>query len=68
MVNEGQIKAKINSEQQTIAFIDTASLQNKDSDDTKDIEYLEVIEELEQQNRRIIELMEQMETVSSHVK
>jgi hypothetical protein len=50
MITEGQIKAKINSEQQTIAFIDTASAGNKASDDAKEAEYLEVIEELETQN------------------
>ena len=47
MVNDGQIKAKINSEQQTIAFIDTASTGSKANDDARESEYLDVIEELE---------------------
>lgn len=48
MVSDGQIKAKINSEQKTIAFIDSVS-QNGDQngEQLKEKEYFEVIEELE---------------------
>jgi hypothetical protein len=68
MVSDGQIKAKINSEQQTIAFTDTASTGSKANEEARESEYLEVIEELEGQNKRIIELMDQMEKVSYGIK
>ena len=68
MITDGQIKAKINSEQQTIAFIDIASAGSKANEEAKESEYLEVIEELEQQNGRIIDLMNQMDQVSHNIK
>lgn len=64
MINEGQTKAKIDSKQEMISFIDTTSGAMKTSDET---EYLEVIEELEEQNKRIIELMNQVQDVDTNI-
>jgi hypothetical protein len=50
MINEGQTKAKIDSKQQMISFIDTTSQTSKGHEDAREAEYLDVIEELEQQN------------------
>jgi DNA-binding TFAR19-related protein (PDSD5 family) len=46
MISDGDIKAKIDSEKQMIAFIDTAS-QGTQGEEVRDYEYIEVIEELE---------------------
>lgn len=63
MINEGSIKAKIDSKQEMISFIDTTSSTGKGNDD----EYLEVIEELEAQNKRIIDLMAQVQQVDTNL-
>ena len=72
MISEGQIKAKIDSKQQTIAFIDSQSLgrtEGRKVDDTQyDQEYLSVIEELEEQNKRILKLMSIAVQVDSSIK
>jgi hypothetical protein len=69
MANDGQIKAKINCEQQTIAFIDAASIGSKEEQDkAREGEYFEVISELEKQNKRILELMKLMEQVNTNIK
>ena len=66
MVNEGQIKAKIDAKQKMIAFIESA--QGESQDDDRESEYLEVIEELEAQNKRIVELMGMVEKVDTNIK
>lgn len=66
MITEGQIKAKINSQEQMISFIDTASI-SKANNDAKETEYLEIIEELESQSQRIINLMQQIGEVDSGI-
>lgn len=65
MINEGQIKAKLNSQQKMISFIDTASVGV--NEDARESEYLEIIEELEQQNQRIIGLMDQITKVDAGI-
>ena len=50
MITEGDIKAKIDCQQQMISFIDTNSVSGNGQDAAKEAEYLDVIEELEAQN------------------
>lgn len=64
MISEGEIKAKIDSKQKMIAFIEV----NDEEDDEKVGEYLEVIEELETQNKRIVYLMKFVEDTDNHIK
>ncbi len=67
MINEGQTKAKIDSQKEMISFIDTTSATVNAQDDAKEGEYLEVIEELEDQNKRIIQLMSQIQNLDSGI-
>lgn len=64
MICDGEIKAKIDSKQKIISFIEVSV----DQDDEKENEYLEVIEELEQQNKRIVKLMGIVEEVNTEIK
>jgi hypothetical protein len=66
MINEGQVKAKINSKEQMISFIDTES-NSISNDGGKECEYLAIIEELESQSQRIISLMEQITSVDEGI-
>ena len=65
MISEGQIKAKIDSKEQMISFIDTASQGH--SEEARETEYLEIVEELEKQSQRIIELMKKVENADTNI-
>lgn len=45
MITEGSIRAKIDSREKIISFIDSTSMNENDNDN--DSEYIEVIEQLE---------------------
>lgn len=64
MITSGQLKAKLDSKQQMISFLD-ASPEKQDSDAAA---YLPLVEELESQNIRIIELMKQAQAVDSGIR
>ena len=63
IINDGQAKAKIDSQQQMISFIDTTQGSGRNNEDGRESEYLEVVEELEHQNQRILELMQKIQEV-----
>lgn len=67
MINNDKIKAKIDSEKQTIAFIDAQSV-DQGADLAREQEFLTVIEQLEKYNKRIIELMHKVEKSDGSIK
>lgn len=65
MVAEGQTKAKINQQDQTVEFQDQATSANGA---VADGETLNLIQQLEKQNQRIVQLMTKVNKLDKGIK